>query len=258
MTFLRRNSSYNYMQSSTPIRLITAASFAFSALLSAQTAPAPQAKPAGAVQTLSTLPATALTTAPTPPPTPATPLTPSQEQPKHAQVTLANGILSVTADNSSLNQILRQISRETGIKITGGVMDERVFGHYGPAAPDQVLADLLDGTGSNMLLVARDGTTPAELILTPRQGGPTPPNPNAQTFDDKSDTEQAQPAPEPPPPSTFEAPSARNKTAPPITPATPDSATPADASQPDSPNGVKTPQQIYEQLQRLRQPAPPQ
>jgi hypothetical protein len=117
---------------------------------------------------------------------------------------------------------------------------------------------LLDGTGSNMLLVARDGTPPAELILTPRQGGPTPPNPSAQTFDDRSDTDQAQPAPEQPPPSTFEAPSARNRTAPPITPATPDSAAPADASQPDSPNGVKTPQQIYEQLQRLRQPAPPQ
>ncbi|WP_433969282.1 hypothetical protein [Tunturiibacter gelidiferens] len=246
------------MQSNTPIRFIAAASFAFSALLSAQTATAPQAKPAVAVQTVSTLPATAPTTAPTTPLTPPTPLTPSQEQPKRAQVTLANGILSVTADNSSLNQILRQISHETGIKITGGVTDERVFGHYGPAAPDQILADLLDGTGSNMLLVARDGTTPAELILTPRQGGPTPPNPSAQTFDDKSDNEQAQPAPEPPPPSTFEGSSPRNRTVPPITPVTPDSAAPADASQPDSPNGVKTPQQIYEQLQRLRQPAPPQ
>jgi hypothetical protein len=256
ITLPRNKTSYHYMQSTAPIRFLTSASFAFSALLSAQTAPAPQPKPTPTVQTVSTLPATPTTTAPTPPLTPSTPLTPSQEQPKHAQVTLANGILSVTADNSSLNQILRQISHETGIKITGGVLDERVFGQYGPAAPDQILAELLDGTGSNMLLVARNGTGPAELILTPRQGGPTPPSPNA--FDDKPESEEAQPAPEPPPPSTFEAPSARNRTIPPITPATPDSATPADASQPDSPNGVKTPQQIYEQLQRLRQPAPPQ
>jgi hypothetical protein len=244
------------MQSARPIRFVASVSFAVSSLLSAQI-PAQQARPAAAIPTVSTLPATAPTAAPTPPLTPSTPLTPSQEQPKRAQVTLAKGILSVTADNSSLNQILRQISHETGIKITGGVMDERVFGHYGPAAPDQILADLLDGTGSNMLLVARDGTTPAELILTPRQGGPTPPNPNAQT-DDNSDSEQAQPAQEAPPPSTFEAPSPRNRTAPPITPAAPDSAAPADTSQPDSPNGVKTPQQIYEQLQRLRQNGPPQ
>jgi hypothetical protein len=256
------------MQSKAPIRFLTSASFALSALLSAQPAPAPQTTPTPSVptpsvQSVSTLPPTAPTSAPVPltpsaPLTPPIPLTPAQEQPKHAQVTLANGILSVTADNSSLNQILRQISHETGIKIIGGVVDERVFGKYGPDAPSQILAQLLDGTGSNMLLLARDGATPAELILTPRQGGPTPPNPNAQAFDDKPDADDAQPASEPPPAASTEPPSPRNRTVPPITPAEPASAAPTDASQPESPNGVKTPQQIYEQLQRLRQTTPPQ
>ncbi|MBB5316425.1 hypothetical protein [Tunturibacter empetritectus] len=260
MTFLRHNPSYYHMQSITPIRFVTCVGFTLSALLSAkptpaQTNPAPQATPS--VQSVSTLPPTAPTSAPAPL-TPALPLTPAQEQPKHAQVTLANGILSVTADNSSLNQILRQISHETGIKIIGGVVDERVFGKYGPDAPSQILAELLDGTGSNMLLLARDGATPAQLILTPRQGGPTPPNPNAQAFDDKPDTDDAQSASEPPPAASAEPPSPRNRTAPPITPAEPASANPTDGSQPESPNGVKTPQQIYEQLQRLRQTAPPQ
>ncbi|WP_158944888.1 hypothetical protein [Granulicella sp. S190] len=143
------------------------------------------------------------------------------------------------------------------MKITGGVIDERVFGQYGPAEPAQILAQLLDGTGSNMLLIHRDGAAPAELILTPRQGGPTPPNPNASTFDDKPDSEQPQQSSEQSAP-TAEVPPG-NTTVPPIVPATPNAAVPADGSQPDSPNGVKTPQQIYEQLQRIRQQqTPPQ
>jgi hypothetical protein len=90
-----------------------------------------------------------------------------------AQVTYANGLLRVAADNSSLDEILRSIARETGMKITGGVKDESVYGTYGPSTPSQVLAGLLDGTSSNMLF--RDGSSngPAELVLTPRSGSPT-------------------------------------------------------------------------------------
>ena len=104
--------------------------------------------------------------------------------PQRATVTYAAGLLDVRADNSSLNQILRAIGHLTGMKITGGVTDERVFGNYGPAEPSTILATLLDGTGSNMLLRESSGNAPAELVLTPRNGGPTPPNPNAPGFDD--------------------------------------------------------------------------
>jgi hypothetical protein len=245
------------MQSIGPIRFLFYFSFAAAALLSAQTvpnltAPNSQSKPTAAVPSASTLPPTAPTTEPT------VPLTPAQQQPKRAQVTVAHGIVSVLADNSSLNQILRQISHDTGIKITGGVVDERVFGQYGPGAPDQILAELLDGTGSNMLLVNHDGGAPKELILTPRQGGPTPPTPNADTSDDKADSQDSQPAPEQSQPVGEGMPD-RNRTVPQIAQPTPGAQTPEDSSQPDSPNGVKTPQQIYEQLQRLRQQQnPPQ
>jgi hypothetical protein len=88
------------------------------------------------------------------------------------------GKLVVTATNASLNQILRQVSRSIGMKITGSVADEPVYGQYGPSTPSSVLAALLDGTGTNMLLVD-DAKGPTELILTPRHGGPTPPSPNA-------------------------------------------------------------------------------
>jgi hypothetical protein len=180
------------------------------------------------------------------------PPTPSQLPPKRAQVTYANGTLSVSADNASLNQILRQIAADTGMKITGGVTEERVFGQYGPDDPAQVLAALLDGTGSNMILVHRDADAPAELILTPRQGGPTPPNPNAAAFDNRFERPEAPPVQGMQPEAGSSVP-APPPVVPPANPGTPNGTSPANSSQPDSPNGVKTPQQIYEQLQRMRQ-----
>lgn len=183
---------------------------------------------------------------------------PLQPPARRAQVVFANGQLQITADNSSLNQILRDIGSQTGMKITGGVADERVFGKYGPAAPAEILGDLLDGTSSNMLLRNTAANVPAELVLTPQGGGPTPPNPNARSFDDDSDQADSPPPavqeppqrpvyipPPPPPPPTVTA-----------TPDTNSNSTSAPGANSASPNGVQTPQQIYEQLQRLQQAQP--
>jgi hypothetical protein len=194
---------------------------------------------------------------------------PTPNQAHRAEVTYAGGQLSVVASNSSLNQILREISRQTGMKVTGGVADERVFGSYGPAIPATVLAALLDGTGSNMLLVQSPANTlntpkaPVELVLTPRHGGPTPPNPNAAGFGDAGDLQGIEPQRQgmQPDSSPFRSPPQQSST--PVDPnrAIIPSALPAptDTTDDKSPNGVKTPQQIYEQLLRLRQqptPAP--
>jgi len=109
-----------------------------------------------------------------------------------AQVAYSYGQLEVSADNSSLNQILHEIARVTGMKITGSVADARVFGKYGPDAPTNILKSLLDGTGVNMLLKETASGAPAELILTPRNGPATPPNPAA------AQVAQDVPAPAPP------------------------------------------------------------
>ncbi len=210
------------------------------------------------------LPATAPTT---PPLTPAPVQLPAATPTRRAEVTYAAGQLTVSASNSSLNQILREIGRITAMKITGGVNDERVFGTYGPDTPAKVLIALLDGTGSNLLIVqAPKGSTaaaPAELVLTPRHGGPTPPNPNAPGYNDAGDSEPENPAPratdspfrQPPSqpamnaPGQMPPPNASNPAS--STPPDPAATTPA-TTQEQSPNGVKTPQQIYEQLLRLR------
>lgn len=200
---------------------------------------------------------------------PSAPLTPAERPPHRAVVTYSQGQLAVIAENSSLNQILREIARETGIKITGGVADERVFGTYGPSPAPDVLAALLDGTGSNLLLIPSDSSSPGELVLTPRRGGVTPPNPNAPSFEDDSSDDSTlfkgfQPINQAAPPSVAAPPPAT----PAATPAAgavgfglPATAQPVpavpDGSESQSPNAVKTPQQIYEQLQRLQQQRSP-
>jgi hypothetical protein len=149
-------------------------------------------------QTVSTLPPTAPTTAPAQQiaPLSGTAARPDAATRGHrAEVRYASGLLSINANNSSLNQILREISRQTGMKITGGVTEERVFGHYGPAAPAVILKTLIDGTSTNMMLRETASNTPEELILTPRGGGASPPNPNASGFDDSGDDDDSRPAP---------------------------------------------------------------
>jgi hypothetical protein len=226
--------------------------------------PVPPVAPGG--QTLPVTAPTAAAPADTQPamqPAEPAPLTPAQSPARRATVSYTDGQLSVSATNASLNQILRDVSRSTGIKITGGVADERVFGEYGPAPASQVLAALLDGTGSNMLLLQGSGDRASELILTPRTGGPTPPNPNSASFDSNGDSDDAPrqvanpqpPGSQPPgPPSQPSQPSTAGPLPPPNADGSTNPTTPAsgDSTQ-QSPNGVKTPQQIYDELMRMRQ-----
>lgn len=174
-----------------------------------------------------------------------------------ASVAYTDGKLGVVADNSSLNQILRDIARATGMKITGGVNDERVFGKYGPAAPADVLTELLDGTDTNMLLKESANRTPAELILSPRQGGPTPPNPNAPGFNDESDQDAAEQAlqqqrQEQERQQQMQQLQQQQQAGQPTPPA-PSASAPAPAANAQPGTGVRTPQDIYQQLQQLQQ-----
>jgi hypothetical protein len=218
----------------------------------------------------STLPSTTPTTLPAPILTSTSPI--AATRPVHlANVLYAQGQLEITADDSSLAQILREIGRLTGMTITGVVADQRVFGKYGPAAPSDILTSLLQGSGSNMLLLNSASNTPTQLILTPQQGGATPPNPNALGFD--GDTSSA-PTPQPYDPSAGQ--TSRPVYSPGNTPGRPRSgavqpqnssalstATGGDSvpdappeDNPPSPNGVQTPQQIYQQLRRLQSAQP--
>jgi len=140
----------------------------------------------------SSLPTTQPTTLPAPAAAAATDL--HQPPTTRARVIYTDSQLEVRADNSSLLQILHDISRETRMAITGGVADQRIFGDYGPGSPATVLATLLDGTGTNMLL-QQDPVTgaPIELVLSQRAGAAPPSSPNGPGFDDSPFTDEVPP-----------------------------------------------------------------
>ncbi|MGI4756139.1 MAG: hypothetical protein ACRYGF_04735 [Janthinobacterium lividum] len=184
------------------------------------------------------------------------------------QVTWTGSVLSVKGNGDSLRNLLRQVARTTGMRVTGGIPDEQVFGSYGPAPVQQVLADLFNGLNVNLLLVNGSQTQPKELILTTRSGGPTPPSATQpMAMEDPADVNLAQPRPgRHTSPDSFSGLPAQtqqgSQQAGPAVPLNDTSATgngsAADTSaaatgQPQSSDGVKTPEQIFEELRNRQQ-----
>lgn len=179
---------------------------------------------------------------PAPPPTPVAPPPnwPANDLPGAASVVFDSRGLLVVASNSSLTQILKEVSLETGVKVEGIDADQRVFGTYGPGPSRDVLSQLLDGSGYDVLMIGDRGEgTPRRIVLTARSGiagaqnaasrAATPPG------NDDTDADQTPPEPqaeqEPPQPE-------QNGTAPPVP--------------------VRTPQQIMQEIQeRQRQQQTP-
>ena len=174
----------------------------------------------------------------------------------HSQASLRwdGHLLQITATGERLQDVLAQMSIRAGVHMTGYAPEDRIYGDYGPAPLGEVLSELVSGLPVNMLFVDRSGTKPAELTFTTRNGAATPPNANSsQQFAQQQFSPQPANPQEPaiPPPSNANTGSGPG----PIGPAgAPGTATPpADgSSNATSPNGVRTPQEIFEQLQRLR------
>jgi hypothetical protein len=106
--------------------------------------------------------------------------------------------LTIAANNSSLQQILTEVSTATGVKVDGEESDQRIFGSYGPAPARDVLNQLLDGSGYNILIIGDKGEgTPRELVLMPKghaapQGGAGN-SPARQNSEDEQPEEPEQP-----------------------------------------------------------------
>lgn len=96
--------------------------------------------------------------------------TAAMSEPQPATITYSHGKIFIHADNSSLREILKQISTLTGMVIRGSLPDERVFGDQGPGSPSAVISSLLEGTRSNRLLCEDGHRRVTTLILTPRRG----------------------------------------------------------------------------------------
>jgi hypothetical protein len=162
-----------------------------------------------------------------------------------ATVQFRDGNLSVHASNSSLMQILKDITARTGMTVEGTPEDERVFGNFGPAPVSEVVAQLLDGGSSNYVLFGRAANqAPRTLVITSKTSlapatamAANGAAPAAAVNNDDDDDDDA-PAPVAP--------------IRPLVPIQPPE-NQAQPAQPPTPPGIRTPQQILEDMQRRRQ-----
>jgi len=108
------------------------------------------------------------------PPMPAGPLSqlPMDQIPATpAKVTFQGGLLSISAQNSSLGEILRAVRQLTGAEIEippGSAANERVVTNLGPGVPRDVLAGLLNGSSFDYVMLGSisDPTAVSSVILT--------------------------------------------------------------------------------------------
>jgi hypothetical protein len=138
---------------------------------------------------------------PATPPVPEMPLWPANEKAVQAAVTWDSHGLRIEAANSSLRQILRDIAAATGARVSGLGTDERVFGTYGPGPAHDVLSQLLQGSGYNILMTGDQGQgTPREILLTSRLGGGgAVAGAGSASDSDEDDDDDAEEQPETPP-----------------------------------------------------------
>jgi len=154
----------------------------------------PAVQPGQAVQAAS---------APVAPPVPEPPHWPANDKPAQATIVWDSQGLRIDAANCSLQQILKEVSTLTGVKVEGLGSDERVFGAYGPGLAREVLSQLLQGSSYNVLMIGDQGQgAPRQLVLTSRNpvGASDAKNPTNSGDDDSADDADEQPQPQSPPP----------------------------------------------------------
>ena len=158
----------------------------------------PRKRPAAAKPTpaVATLPVVAISV----PLVPEAPAWPINDKPAPASVTWDSQGLHIAAANSSLEQILNDVSTATGAKVEGLDKDQRVFGDFGPGQARDVLSQLLHGSGYNVVMIGDQGQgTPRRILLSsPHPGGATPTATPTQDNDEDSDVEEPQQTNPPP------------------------------------------------------------
>jgi hypothetical protein len=127
------------------------------------------------------------------------------------RVRFANGQLEIHAHNGTLSEVLFQIQKQTGaeIAIPAGTEQERVVIDSGPAPASAVLAELLNGSGLNFVVVGSeaDPNILRSVILSRKSGfaeyapSYTPPSSAANVSPDNPEVnippEENTPQPEP-------------------------------------------------------------
>lgn len=192
------------------------------------------------------------------PPLPSGPTGPVQQVPLDSiapvppQVSYQNSQLTINAPNSTLGDILRAVRKQTGAEIEIPSATERVVTHLGPGPARDVMAELLNGSRFNYVLLGSpaDNSVLTRIVLVAKATTPDA-NPNPAQM-----AEQQQPGVAQRPANLGVGPeSEQNAMAAPddsAEDAAADQAA-AEAEQPaPSPDqsGVKTPQQMLQEMQQ--------
>jgi hypothetical protein len=189
------------------------------------------------------------------PPLPSGPTGPVPQMPLDSiapvppQVSYQNGQLTIVAPNSTLSDILRAVRKQTGAEIEIPTASDRVVTHLGPGPAQEVMAELLNGSRFNYVLLGspEKADVLTRIVLVAKTGaaagnatasnapGPQPVD-QAANVDPQDATDTA----EPDPPEENQDESAEQAAAEAEQPAAPT------ADQPET----KTPQQMLQEMQQ--------
>ena len=208
-----------------------------------------------------------LQSGPTGRPVPQVPL--DSIKPVAPQVSFQNGQLTIVAPNSSLGDILRAVRQETGAEIDiPADAHDRVVTRLGPGPARDVIADLLNGSRFNYVLVGspQDVSALTRVVLVARSGpenaAPNNPAPDAAKADNMAPPpgQDAQPDAQPDADAAADDQNAAQDENQEQPAAEAEQEQPPPADQP----GAKTPQQMLQelqqrqmQLQQMQQPGQP-
>jgi hypothetical protein len=97
------------------------------------------------------------------------------------QVSYQDGQLTIVAPNSTLGDILRAVRKQTGAEIEVPEAKERVVTRLGPGSAREVLAELLNGSRFNYVMLGSpmDANALTRVVLVPKPG---PDNANASAM----------------------------------------------------------------------------
>jgi hypothetical protein len=168
------------------------------------------------------------------------------------QVTFENNQLTINAPNSTLADILRAVRKQTGAEIEVPAAPERVVTHLGPGPAREVLAELLNGSRFNYVLLGSpsDQTALTRVVLVAKGGvqempGPVAPGtplPQTQAGVDQPESE--------PPAEANEAEATDDNTNNNAEDNSDQQPAEAEQTQPTEPNAIKTPQQMLQEMQQ--------
>jgi hypothetical protein len=100
---------------------------------------------------------------------------------QHSSVTYSNGKLTIDAENLTLAAVLEMVAEKTGavIEVPLGTGLEHIFEHAGPGQADEVLAQLLNGSAYDFIIVGSPQRPhdPAQILLSLHRADATPVSP---------------------------------------------------------------------------------